>query len=143
MLASEIEIFDERFGIKKIFVPKTNDGAELAKQLHSNGIDCSFMPDKSSFGEADILFSDETITKLTINDNDVTTEIVYADSYDRNCFSKECDVAAFFTRKTKNNFDPEKDTPPDCSTFYTRMKRGVTADKIINTIDKKNFMIKE
>ena len=85
---------------------------------------------------------DENAFCLDINDGKTHTSILYADKYNSGCFDNNADICAFFTRKTKNQFNPEQDEMPDCGEFITRLKKGVSIDGITNTFGKKTITIK-
>ena len=143
-LALEIEYFDKQYGIKKIFVPNTLPGAELAAELSEFGIKCIAMPEKAQYNDITLEFvSDFDYKKLSVYDKDTKTEIVYGEHYSKSFFEKDADICAFFTRKTINQFDPERHELPDCHIFFTRMAKGIELDGVVNTNSKTRFYIKE
>lgn len=143
ILASSIKNFNERYGLKGIFVPESDDGIQVSQLLTEYGISCSFIPEKLQYGNTLIEFTFSDFTGISLNDGKTKTEIVYADNYDRDYFDEDNDICAFFVRETKDQFCPDTDYAPDCSLFYTRMPRNTSVNGIYNTFNKKSFYIKE
>lgn len=142
VLAKNIEIFDKRFGIKYIYVPKTKNAKELAYKLSEHGIECYYLPSQSTVGDIVIKYSLDDSFYLSVDDKETKTGILFGNAYTKESFDKDCNICAYFTRKTKNQFDLKKDIKPDCGVFFTRLKKGETADGIVNTFGKKTINIK-
>ena len=144
VLAESIEDFDNDYGIKKIFVPNTIEGAELSEELKRWGVDCFALPEKVHYNDITLEFYSETdYKKLTVNDNKTKTDIVFGEYYNKEFFDKDSDICAYFTRRTINQFIPEKHEAPDCRIFFTRMAKGVVHRGTENTNSKSDFYIKE
>lgn len=143
ILASSVKTFGERYGTKAIFTPDTSDGRKLAAALSEYEISCSFMPQSINFGNTQIDFIFADYYRITVNDGKTKSAVVFAQEYSKDYFDENNDICAFFTRETKNQFDFESDTKPDCSIFYTRIPKTAQVDGIYNTFNKKNFYIKE
>lgn len=143
ILSQSIDIFDSQYGIKKIFVPRSQDGAKLISELEEYSVRCFFMPENSDFGNMQIEFSDNGFYRISVKDSKTHSCLVMAKQYSKDYFDKDSDICAFFTRETKNQFNPDYDIPPDCNIFFTRMGRDDTLYRTENTFNKKSFMIKE
>ena len=142
ILSRNISTFKSRFGLEKIFVPDTKQGHYLASRLADEGIHCQVMPSRAHFNNICIEYSSTDFEYISVFDGKTRTSVIFADCYDREYFKDGADICAFFTRKTHNQFNPDIDTKPDCSLFFTRMKRGTTVHGIENTFSKKSFSIK-
>ena len=136
-------MFGQRYGIKAVFTPDTPDGTKLAEALTEYDISCSFMPESINFGNTQIDFFFADYYKITADDGKTKSDVVFASEYSKDYFDENNDICAFFTRETKNQFDCESDTKPDCKVFYTRIPKNTQVDGIYNTFNKKNFYIKE
>ena len=88
-------------------------------------------------------FFDKNHYRLTVNDGNEKTCIVYADSYNEKYFPEEYKAAAFFTRSSADNFNPDVDNKPRSEIFFTRLGSEDNSDGIINTFYEKSFYIKE
>lgn len=143
ILARNIMNFKSRFGIRKVFVPDTEKGHYLASRLTDTGIYCEAMPGYSSFNDINIEYKSADFEYISVYDKKSRTTVVFADCYDKAYFRDDADTCAFFTRKTQNQFNPGIDTKPDCSMFFTRMKKDTEVNGITNTFSKKSFSIKE
>lgn len=143
VLSQSIRIFGERHGLREIYVPKTYDGALLAKALNEYDIYCKYMPNITSFDKTTVSFTSDGYQKITVYDEKATTTIVFAENYSKDYFDENCDICAFFTRNTKNQFNPEQDEKPNCKVFFTRMGKDDNVIGIENTYNKKTFIIKE
>ncbi len=141
VLCENIRIFDSRFGIEKVYVPHTEDGKKLAAELYENCVSCSFMSPVAQVDNITVSHKADDIFYISVYDKDTKTEIVFADSYNMEYFDKS-DICAFFTRKSENQFDIQNDTKPDCTIFFTRLKKSDNADGIINTFGEKTVTIK-
>lgn len=142
ILSESIKLFSSRFNLDKILISDTDEGKVLAESLSEYGVDCSYMPKIANFGKLEITCNDTDFFSLTVNDGKTKTNIVYGDSYDSTYFDKDSDICAYFTRKTKNQFNTEKDSLPECSVFYTRLKKDEVHKKTVNTFGQKNVIIK-
>lgn len=142
VLAKNIEAFDKRFGIKYIYVPKTKNAKELAYKLSEYGIECYYLPFESNVGDIIINYKLNENFYLSTDDGKTKTGILFGNTYDKEQFEKDCDICAFFTRKTKNQFDLTKDTKPVCNEFFTRLKKEEASDGIVNTFGEKTIVIK-
>ena len=141
VLCENIRIFDSRFGIEKILLPETDEGVALSEKLYESKIVCSLMPVSVTVGTTCISYNFDGAFRLSVKDKDVKTEIVFGDSYNTELFAGG-DICAFFTRRTKNQFNLQKDQKPDCGIFFTRLKKGEAADGIQNTFGEKSVVIK-
>ncbi len=140
-LANDIVIFDNRFGIAGIFVPCSEKGTDLADSLSLYGIHCQLLPEEFSVGNTDMSYSYNDGFVFTADDGKVSTAVLFGDEYKRDILCGY-DITAFFTRKTKNQFDTSKDTLPDSKIFFTRLKKEETAEGITNTNGEKYITIK-
>jgi len=140
VLAENIRIFDKRFGIKRVFIPE--GFTDFAKQLEEEKIKCSFLPNELSVGNFEIIYTCNGSFYISISDKSVKTDIFYGDSYSKDAFGDNCNICAFFTRKTKNQFRIDSDTIPDCDVFFTRLKKNEAPEGIINTFGEKTVIIK-
>ncbi len=143
LLAESINDFDKRFGIEMIFVPHTSEGTLISSALFTFGIECAYMPALTDFGSATLKFDAKKPFTVLLDDGKTKTEIVYSDSYSNNLFGEDNDICAYFTRKTKNQFDPTSDISPNCDVFFTRMGKNDTKEGIVNTFSETCFYIKE
>ncbi len=142
VLADSIKSFDKRFGLECIFLPKTPSGAVLSDSLGSFGITAYFFPETFEKDSVRVNLKAYNAVLISVDDGKVKTDILYSDSYNRNYFHNDCDICAFFTRKSKNQFDTKKDIAPDCDIFITRLKKGENPDGIVNTFGQKSVIIK-
>ena len=78
---------------------------------------------------------------FTADDGKVSTAVHFGDEYRRDLLCGY-DITAFFTRKTKNQFDTSQDSLPDSKMFFTRLKKDETAEGITNTNGEKYITIK-
>lgn len=143
ILCENIRLFGQRYGIRRVFVPKTSGGKALAYHLKESGIRCYFMPEKSHFGNTKIEFTSGEYQRICVDDGKTSSAIVFSDKYTDSCFDKEYDICAYFTRLTKNQFKYSQHNIPDCDIFYTRMGKADIYPGIENTYGKKRFYIKE
>ncbi len=142
ILAQSIKSFDKRFGIKGVYLPETSDGRSLMHSMADHGIECEYMPHFADFGTFTLEYSSSDCEYISLSDKKCRTSIAFAESYNKNYFKQESDICAFFTRKTKNQFNPDSDSIPDCRLFYTRLGKNDSIDGIINTYSQKTFTIK-
>ena len=142
VLANEIEIFKERFGLKNVYVPQSTKGTSLAREFEAYGIECLYLPKESAVGnfKIDYMF-DETLF-LVADDGEVSTAILFGEKYDKTYFDENHNICAYFTRKTKNQFDINKDVKPECAEFITRLGKDVSKEDITNTFGEKTVIIK-
>ena len=143
ILAGNINYFKENYGLRKIFLPDNHDGFILSKELSNLGIETYIFPKHFNYNDISIEFLCEEFYSITIDDKEKCTSIVFAEHYEKGFFPEKADICAFFTRKTKNQFDKDKNAKPSCDIFFTRMKKDDFADGITNTFSKKDFFIKE
>ena len=142
VLSQNIKIFDNRFGLKNVYVPKSKEGAELASELDKYGIRCNYISSEATVEDITIKYTADDYFYLSVDDGNTKTGILFDDKYNPVLFDKNCDICAFFTRNTKTQFDTNKDIKPVCSKFFTRLKKGEEADGIINTYGEKTVVIK-
>lgn len=142
VLSKNIKIFDSRFGIKHVYIAKTKEATELASELEENGIKCHFLPSESRVGNIIIKYICDDYFYLTVDDKETKTALLFDEKYNESVFEDDCDICAFFTRETKNQFDINKDTKPKCDNFFTRIKKDVTSSGITNTFGEKTITIK-
>ncbi len=140
-LSRSIKSFYADFGIKKIYVPETADGADLFLELTACGIKCDFFPMNFTFDNIRIDGHFDGFNSLLIDDGKVCTNIVYANKYDEAYFEEFSDKCMFLTRKTKNQFDTSCNIPPNCSEFYARLKKGEVYENTINLFGIKSIEI--
>ena len=142
ILADSIISFHESFGLISISVPATKEGSELAEKLSDYGIKCSIFPGKAELSSVTVTLTVNNGYYLSVDADDVKTGILFSDNYSADSFENDCDICAFFTRKTKNQFDISNDTPPECDVFITRLKKGEKHDGFFNTFGEKSVIIK-
>ncbi len=143
ILASNIQIFRDKYGLKGVFLPPTLSGERLKNELSAKGCPTSFIENMLDFGSFTINFDfSGSAAFFSVDDGKTKTEVLFSDRYDSKKFSKDCDIAAFFTRETKNQFDTSSDVLPPCSAFITRLKKDEVFDKTHNTYGEKSFDIK-
>lgn len=143
VLAQNIKIFNDRFGFEEILVPFTNDGKLLSDELLSYGIDCNYISEDFTVKDISVKHTfDENAFYLDIDDGTTHTGILFAEKYTPEYFGDDTDICAFFTRKTKNQFNPDKDIMPKCDEFITRLKKGASLENTTNTFGKKTVIIK-
>ena len=142
-LAENIKIFHRRFGLQKVLVPKTQEGKFLSDILSNYGINCNYIADDFSAGNINVKhdFIDGSF-RLDIDDKETYTQVIFGDKYVKEHFSHNADICAFFTRRTKTQFDLSKDEIPHCEKFITRLKKGEHSDLIENTFGAKRITIK-
>lgn len=144
VLAVEISNFNDRFGVRAVFVPKTDSGAVLKSELYKSGIASYYIDDRLSFGKFSVSFEfDEKSTLITVDEKNNRTSILFADEFVPEKFPDDCNTTAFFTRKTAAQFNPSVNSRPSCDLFVTRMKKDKSVEGILNTFGLKNFYIKE
>ena len=144
ILASNIQIFHKKFGIEKIFLPDTPDGIALKNELLLYDRTSHFIDNIVTFGNTTIIFDfSHNSTFFTVDDGKTRTSILFSDNYSNEKFTRHSDIAAYFTRETKNQFDIDTCAMPNCDTFVTRLKKDQTAPNIQNTYGEKSFYIKE
>lgn len=144
VLSYNIKSFDRLYGVRKVFVPDTEDGLTLSKQLLEYGCNTYILPQKLDFGKIriDFDFSGGSIF-FTVSDEKTKTSVLFSDCYSPEIFPSHSTVAAYFTRNTDNQFQTQRDTVPHCDTFYTRLGKGEEHHGVYNTYGKKSFYIKE
>lgn len=141
VLSKEISLFNDRFGLSGIFVTDTAEGALLSDELSDYGVICAVLPEKTEVNGINISYSQNDSFILRVDDGRTSSAVLFGDVYTRDLLCGY-DNAAFFTRKTKNQFDTSKDTAPDCNFFFTRLKKDENAEGIINTNGEKFITIK-
>lgn len=143
LLSQNITAFNERYGLKAVFVPKTYDGSLLARKLWEYGISCKYMPESAKFSNTTISFTSTSFQKIKVCDGNTSTTLVFAPTYSKDYFEEKCDIGAFFTTDTDNQFNPECDEKPNCNVFFTRMGKDDYLPGVENTFNQKTFIIKE
>ncbi len=145
ILADNLEIFDKKHGINKVFVPDTVKGKDLRQKLKNCGVQSVLIPDsfKVCNIKTELEYPCEDCFAMTIDDGETKSRIVFADSYSKEYFPEKYDVCAFFTRYTHNQFKPDTDIPPDTDLFFTRMSKDASVKDITNTFSQTDFYIKE
>ncbi len=145
ILADSLLSFSSRYGIREVFVPDTLDGKSLSESLLAFGIVCKIFPHTFSHSQFTVSLSNlgQSSYSITVSDKEQEVFAVFSDSYRIEDFEGHTDICAYFTRKTKTQFDPGKDTMPNCNLFFTRAKKDYSADGMFNTFGKTSFMLKE
>ncbi len=145
ILADSILSFSSRYGIREVFVPDTPDGKLLSESLLAFGIVCKIFPDTFSHSQFTVSLSSlgQNSYSISVSDKEQEVFAVFSDDYRIEDFEGHTDICAYFTRKTKTQFDPDKDTMPTCNLFFTRAKKDYSADGMFNTFGKTSFMLKE
>ncbi len=140
-LSNDLIIFHNRFGISGVFVPESYEGKTVAEKLLPYGINCQILPEEFSVGNINMTHSYNSGFVFTADDGKVSTAVLFGDEYRKDILCGY-DITAFFTRKTKNQFDTSKDSLPDGKIFFTRLKKDEQAEGIINTNGEKYITIK-
>ncbi len=145
VLSESLEAFSSRYGIRSVYVPDTDEGKSVAKSLLPYGIECRIFPDTFSHSGFSVSLLPLRQGAYSLNVSDENTEVfaVFSDEYRIEDFDRHNDICAYFTRKTKTQFSPDKHTMPDCSLFITRTKKDYSAEGLLNTFGKTSFMLKE
>lgn len=142
ILADNIKSFNKRFGIKKIFLPQNIAEPLLWEELSGTGIEIYLLENNFNVGDFSLSYTNNDFFYITVDDGKTKTGILFGNDYDKDIFDNNCDICAFFTRKTKNQFDLSSDTPPKCKMFFTRLKKGEEAVGMTNTFGEKSITIK-
>lgn len=143
VLIQNIKEFDRRFGIKQVFLPDTNNDYGLSALLEEHGINYSLFPNYLDFGKFTVTFECDSFYRITVDDSKDKTCIVFSDSYTDTLFDTSSNICAYFTRKTRDQFQAQTDTIHQSCIFYTRLSKGEEHKGIINTNGQKIFYIKE
>ncbi len=144
ILYQNIVLFDSRFGLQEVFIPKDSSLQDLMLRLSHNGIECHQFPDIFTKSNTVItLKRTDYDWLLTVFDGRTSCKIVFSENYNKDMFAGFADICAYFTRDNDGQFSIANDTKPDCIVFYTRLNKGLSANGIINTYGKESFYIKE
>ena len=124
VLANNISTFDSAFSLKGILVPNTDKGREISNELLKYGINCKSFFGVLEYKNYSMNFSNpyENTYFLSVSDEKEELFVVFSDKYSVKYFEGHSDICAYFTRKTKNQFFPDKYVAPSCKTFITRTK---------------------
>ena len=142
ILSDNIKIFDQRFGIQKVYVPDNNEGREISASLEDFGIACHVFPKKAKVEDIEVNLYNKNGYLISVSDTAVKTQVLYSQSYDKDSFDKDADICAYFTRQTKNQFNMDTDTMPECSIFITRLGKDDSINRCINTNGARTVTVK-
>ena len=144
VLAENTYIFDRLYGVRRVFVPKIKQSKEIIKALEKKGIEAYFIDSVLDFGSFKLNFDFlEDGVFICANDGITKSEILFSRQYSPLFYSEDCSIAAFFTRKTSNQFSLHNDVLPHADIFFTRLGKGEIHDTIHNTYGERSFFIKE
>ena len=142
ILSDNISDFSKKYGLQKIYVPNSDKGTDLANTLADHGITCFYLPENAKTGDIGVNLTCKDGYMISVDDGTIKTQVLFADSYSKNSFDKDSDICAYFTRRTKNQFNKNPDTIPDCKVFITRLAKDEQLTGCINTNGERTITVK-
>ena len=101
VLANEIQLFRERYGLEGIFVTNTKEGAALSNKLSQYGIDSYVLGTSLNVGSIDLRYICNDGFIFYIDDGKISTAVLFSDEYSKAPLDGY-DISAYFTRKTNH-----------------------------------------